>query len=79
MDVEIGVMYSVTGSSNLSSLGLIEDQGPDLSMRVDYLRGGSYLYWPVTEDEFVGLFDGSESVGVKVRAFISGKSYRKMD
>ena len=79
MDIKIGVMYQVTGSSNIDNLGLIEDQGPGLVMRVDYLKGGSYLYWPVTKDEFIELFDGSASVGTKVRAFISGKSYKKME
>ena len=79
MDIEIGVMYKVLGSSNLDSVGLLEDQGPDLVMRVDYLKGGSYLYWPVTRDEFIGLFDGSASVGSNVRVLISGKSYKKME
>ena len=79
MDIEIGVMYQVAVSSNLDSVGLLDDQGTDLVMRVDYLKGGSYLYWPVTGDEFVELFDGSASIGTKVRAFISGKSYKKME
>ena len=79
MDIEIGVMYQVFGSSNLDSVGLLEDQGPDLVMRVDYLKGASYLYWPVTRDEFIGLFDGSASVGLNVRVLISGKSYKKME
>ena len=79
MNIEIGVMYQVAGSSNLDSVGLLEDQGTDLVMRVDYLKGGSYLYWPVTKDEFIGLFDGSASVGSNVRVLISGKSYKKME
>ena len=79
MDIKTGVMYKVLGSSNLDSVGLLEDQGPDLVMRVDYLKGGSYLYWPVTKDEFIGLFDGSASVGSNVRVLISGKSYKKME
>lgn len=79
MDIGIGVMYQVAGSSNLDSVGLLEDQGPDLVMRVDYLKGASYLYWPVTRDEFIGLFDGSASVGSNVRVLISGKSYKKME
>ena len=79
MDIKTGVMYKVLGSSNLDSVGLLEDQGPDLVMRVDYLKGGSYLYWPVAKDEFIGLFDGSASVGSNVRVLISGKSYKKME
>ena len=79
MDIKTGVMYKVLGSSNLDSVGLLEDQGPDLVMRVDYLKGGSYLYWPVTKDEFIGLFDGSASVGSNVRVLIYGKSYKKME
>ena len=79
MDINIGVMYQIAGSSNLDSIGLLEDQGPGLVMKVDYLKGGSYLYWPVTKEEFIELFDGSSSVGSNVRVLISGKSYKKME
>lgn len=78
MEVEIGVMYKVAGSSNLDSLGLVDDDG-SLFLKVDYLRGSSYIYWPVSVDDFMGLFSGPDSVGVKLRAFILDKSYKRLD
>lgn len=77
MEVEVGVMYRVTGSGNLDSLGLVEDLG-GLFMKVDYLSGVSYLYWPVSVGDFRGLFGGPESVGVRLRDYVKDKSYKRL-
>jgi hypothetical protein len=64
------LMYQVN-STNIDSVGLfdaVEIPAPEfekkdiLVVKVQFVRGGVYIYWPVTEAEFEKVFDDITSV-----------------
>lgn len=73
-----GKMYQVT-SSNLDSMGLFDrkEEG-DLSVRIRFVRGGEYEYWPCTEKEFAKAFDGIIPLKDWFASFKIGKEYKRL-
>lgn len=81
------LMYQVN-SSNIDSVGLfdaIEILAPEfekkeiLVAKVQFVRGGVYAYWPVTEAEFEKVFDDITSVKNWFDNLKSTKQFKKLE
>lgn len=80
------LMYQVD-SSNIDSVGLFDsseipvlefEKKEILVAKVQFLRGGVYAYWPVTEAEFEKVFDDITSVKAWFDNLKSTKQFKKL-
>ena len=79
-------MYDVT-SSNIAAIGLFDvsklpslmfDNVKDLVVRVQFVRGATYAYWPCTQKEFDKAFDGKTALKDWFAEFKKGKNYKEL-
>lgn len=80
------LMYQVN-STNIDSVGLFDasefptpefEKKEILVAKVQFIRGGIYAYWPVTEVEFEKVFDNITSVKAWFDNLKSTKQFKKL-
>jgi len=80
------VMYDVT-SSNISAIGIFDAfdiPSPEfikrniIVVKVQFVRGATYAYWPCTQEEFDKAFDGKTALKDWFAKFKEGKTYKEI-
>lgn len=66
-------------SSNLKSVGFYNSSNSHPFIRIEFQRGASYDYWPVTEKEFQSAFVPGVKISEWFNTFKTGKHFKKVE